>query len=173
MRCFVALWPDAEVRRELDALIDALASVVPGGRRMRAGNLHVTLAFIGTLPAAHATEIAQEIAQIEGAAFPAQPWVIDRVGVFARTRVLWAGGAACDAMDHYINAVQSRLKRLGIRFDEESEKRPFVPHVTLLRDIPPQTQPPQHPFRIHWHLRPPRLIESQRVHGGSNYVPVA
>ncbi|MGV3652978.1 MAG: 2'-5' RNA ligase family protein, partial [Noviherbaspirillum sp.] len=47
LRLFFALWPDQETRTALAAL----QSHVPG-RRIRPGNLHVTLVFLGLQPAA-------------------------------------------------------------------------------------------------------------------------
>jgi 2'-5' RNA ligase len=169
MRCFVALWPDDEVRRQLDAVIDKVAPRWPGARRMRAENLHLTLAFIGELPSPRAHELAGRLAHLDTHEFPDGTWVLNQLGVFARARVLWAGGAPSQALDRYAGATRELLTRMSIPFDS----KPFAAHVTLLRDLPAREQAPATGFSISWPLTPPRVVESVPSERGGRYLCIA
>ena len=128
MRCFIAAWPTDETRMALERLTSGLKSRVSDGRAMQARNLHLTLAFIGELDPARAESLVHDCDDLA-----AQPcdWMIDTLGSFPRARVVWAGGplnpqiAACAAR------ARARLDQHGIPFDRKA----FVPHVTLFRDV--------------------------------------
>jgi 2'-5' RNA ligase len=117
-------WQERELRSE--------ARVVPRD------NLHVTVAFLGHRPAAEATPIAAELA---GAAAAAARPIRFRVQRYGETRsvgmvVLEDVGdrAAPFALDLF-----ERLERLGVY---ERERRPWLPHVTVLRfRAPPRLRP--------------------------------
>lgn len=167
IRCFVALQPDDEARSRLDQLAQEQHGRFPAARRMRAGNLHLTLAFIGALEAERARQVAAALA---AASFEPFAWALDAVGSFGRARVLWAGGsdARLDAM-----AAQARrlLDELGVPYD----RKPFVAHVTLLRKLPRDaTQDAAHRIEppIRWQAGAPVLLESRSGADGTRYVPV-
>ena len=124
-RLFIALWPDAAVREALYAQAAPYAAL---GRRLPARNLHVTLAFLGAVPAGRIEELAR---LLRSARPPACKLSFDRLGYFARTRVLWAG---CSEVPAPLTAYQSRLMTALAGAGFRTEKRDFTPHVTLLRD---------------------------------------
>lgn len=168
MRCFVALQPDETARERLDRLAREEHARFPSARRMRRENLHLTLAFVGALDAGRAGQLAAALA-----AEPASPfdWSLDEVGAFAGARVLWAGGA--DArLDALAARARALLDALGVRFD----RRPFVAHVTLLRELPREAasdaaravEPP-----VVWHAGAPVLLESRPGSDAVRYLPVA
>jgi RNA 2',3'-cyclic 3'-phosphodiesterase len=128
MRCFIAAWPTDETRLALDRLIAGLKGRVPEGRAMQARNLHLTLAFIGDLAPDRARDLANNCNDL-----PSDPcdWTIDTLGSFARARVAWAGGAVNDQLAACAARARARLDELGIPFDRKA----FVPHVTLFRDV--------------------------------------
>jgi 2'-5' RNA ligase len=101
----------------------------PAARPMRAENLHLTLAFIGSLPQ---TAVRALQPQVDG--LPVTPfiWTLDRVGMFRGAQVLWLGGGPCAALEELAAAVRALLDRQGVGYD----RKPFVPHVTLLRKLP-------------------------------------
>jgi 2'-5' RNA ligase len=157
-RCFVALLPDAAARRRLDALARRLHSRHPGARRVPAANLHLTLAFIGALPATRAQEVSDSLATL---AAPHGVWTVDRICGFARARVVWAGGEADPCLLALAQAVRDRLQGLGVSFDRAE----FAAHVTLLRGI--GAWPQEALARaIPWPLSPPVLMVSTRAAGG-------
>src|ERR1700752_991516 len=89
MRCFVACWPDEATRTMLDDAAQQAPSRYPSARRIPRENLHLTLAFIGELPAPKAVEAAQALRAVAQEPFL---WRIDHVGRFERAPVGWAGG---------------------------------------------------------------------------------
>jgi 2'-5' RNA ligase len=140
MRCFIAAWPTDDTQAALHRLTIELKERVGQGRAMQARNLHLTLAFIGELVPANAINVAHACRELSGDAFE---WVIDTVGSFARARVVWAGGPVDQRLASSVARARDRLDVLGIAYD----RRPFVPHVTLLRDV--------RRFEADGHLEPP------------------
>jgi len=166
LRCFVACWPDDDARRRLDELAQALHARFPGARRMRAENLHLTLAFIGPMPAPGARRLAWALSKDSIEAFG---WRIDRIGRFERARVLWAGSAEEPRLSELAARARSRLRALQIDFDD----KPFAAHVTLLRDFPTRAAGgPGAPFEpiaspLAWQVRSAQLVVSDRDERGA------
>jgi 2'-5' RNA ligase len=165
MRCFLAAWPDDAARGRCAALIDTLRPHADHGRAMRAENLHLTLAFIGELPDAAGPGLAADCAELR---LPAHDWALTEIGFFARPRVLWAGGALSDELAAIAAAARALLDRRRIGYD----RKPFVPHVTLLRDVrrfdgPRAIEPP-----IGWPIRSVGLFRSGRDERGARYFRV-
>jgi 2'-5' RNA ligase len=100
----------------------------PRVRLVEPGNLHVTLAFLGSLPAGELDAIARELrAAAAGAGAP-----VLRVRGYRETRSVGmlvfddeGGRATALAVD-----LHRRLERLGVY---RPEQRPWLPHVTVLR----------------------------------------
>jgi 2'-5' RNA ligase len=97
-------------------------------RIVEPGNLHVTLAFLGSRPAADLEPVAREL---RAAAASASPAVI-RVRGYRETRSV--GMLVCDDEDGRAAALagdlHGRLEALGVY---RREARPWLPHVTVLR----------------------------------------
>ena len=135
LRLFCALTlPPPAVERIAAWQADALC----GGRLVRPEHLHVTLAFLGGRPAA---ELAAITAELRTAAHAAARPVL-RLRSYRETRSVGmlvlndlGGRATAFAAD-----VHARLERLGAY---RRERRPWLPHVTVLR------------FRERPRLRPP------------------
>jgi 2'-5' RNA ligase len=168
IRCFVALQPDEAALERLDRLAGEQCERFPSARRMRRENLHLTLAFIGALEADAARAVAARLA-----AEPAVPfeWSLDAIGAFAGARVLWVGGTD-PRLDVLATRSRDLLDELGVPFD----RKPFVAHVTLLRNVPraaareiaAAVAPP-----ILWRAGTPVLLESKAGDQGVRYLPVA
>lgn len=128
MRCFVAAWPGDATRRELERLLATLKPQVAHARPMQPRNLHLTLAFIGDMESVGATALARAI---ESLAIEPFDWALDTLGWFPRARVAWAGGAGNEALDAAVSAVRAHLDAQCVGYD----RKPFVAHVTLFRDV--------------------------------------
>jgi RNA 2',3'-cyclic 3'-phosphodiesterase len=154
-RCFVGLLPDPQAAARLDALAQALQREYPHARRVPRPNLHLTLAFIGDLPVEPALQVAARLRLIVVETFT---WTVDAVGSFAGPRVAWAGGAAPPLLQSLVDAVQAQLRDQRIPFD----RRPFVPHVTLMRHLPRAVPGLPRPIDppIAWTVRAPVLLQS-------------
>jgi 2'-5' RNA ligase len=168
IRCFVALQPDEAALQRLDRLAAEQHAHFPAARRMRRENLHLTLAFIGALDTGRARAVAAMLAAEPPAPFD---WSLDAIGAFAGARVLWVGGSDT-RLDALTARARALLDHLAVRFD----RKPFVAHVTLLRDVPrdasrdaaQRIEPP-----ILWHAGAPVLLESRTDSNGVRYLPVS
>jgi len=165
-RVFVALWPTLAVREHLRDVASRLAADAVNARVISASNLHLTLAFIGPLDEKRVTEIARRLTAWPTAEFD---WVIDHVGYFERARVVWAGGRQSAKLFALASSVRRMLDELPVTYD----RKPFAPHVTLLRDAArsPTNGTCIQP-EIVWPCERPTLVRSERRAGGVVYVPV-
>jgi len=98
------------------------------GRVVGREQLHITLAFLGSRPAGELPSIAEEL---RAAASAASDPLLDVHG-YRETRSV--GMLVFDDAEGYATAlaadVHERLERLGVY---ERERRPWLPHVTVLR----------------------------------------
>jgi 2'-5' RNA ligase len=166
MRCFVAAWPDSETRAGLARLVERVRPHANHGRVMRVENLHLTLAFIGSLPDTDAHRVAVASGAITFAPFD---WQLDAIGHFARPRVLWVGGPLAPELVALTARVRGMLGDLEIAYDEKA----FVPHVTLLRDVrrydgEVRIEPP-----LRWRIADVALFQSTHDERGARYLRVA
>jgi 2'-5' RNA ligase len=165
MRCFVALWPDDAARERLAAVGREQQRRFPHARAMRAENLHLTLAFIGELDAARAARVAAALDALPVAPFA---WTLDAVGAFERARVLWAAGPDCAPLAALAQRVRQLLDELRVPYD----RKPFVAHVTLLRDLARadarRAAAPIAPPVV-WHADRPQLLRSVQREEGLRY----
>ena len=126
-RLFLALWPDERVRAALATLVREFGAAC-GGRGVRPANLHVTLAFLGDVPV---PRIASTIGALDG--IRAEPFVLelDSCGYWRHNRIAWAGFASCpEPLSDLVDRLGQSLAGCGF----PREDRPYVPHITLVRD---------------------------------------
>jgi 2'-5' RNA ligase len=134
LRLFYALWPDGAARDRLAAWTRA-AHANAGGRAMRPQNLHLTLAFLGDVDAARVDDVA---AAASGIAVPSFELVLDRAGYWPHNRIVWAGASVVPAvLEQLVAELRARLDARAVKY----ERKPFVPHVTLLREAHPAVLP--------------------------------
>lgn len=98
-------------------------------RATKAGDLHLTVAFIGDLADGTAITVAAAIAKM-----PVKPfdYRLDTLGFFEDAGVVWVGGDA-NVSGKPLDALAARVRRLLDRLMVDYDRRAFVPHVTLLR----------------------------------------
>jgi 2'-5' RNA ligase len=126
LRLFFALWPDEATQRGFDRAGQLLHRHC-GGKRTRRENIHLTLAFLGDVPAQR-VEALHLLAQ--GVAVPAFQLEFDRFGWWRRNQIAWA--APSDAprpLFELVETLQNGLAAEGFR----TEARAYLPHITLLR----------------------------------------
>lgn len=128
MRCFVAAWPDDATRADVEQLLIRLGADMPQARPTQPRNLHLTLAFIGDIDVPAASGIARACDTL---AIDSFEWSIDCLGWFPRARVMWAGGRVNRPLECAVDRTRAQLDELGVGYD----RKPFVPHVTLFRDV--------------------------------------
>jgi 2'-5' RNA ligase len=162
LRLFFALWPDAATRARLAAWAEAIHHA-SGGRMMRAPNIHLTLAFLGTVSAALLPATERAAAAVPPARFTL---TLDEPGYWRHNRIAWAGARVVpDALAGLVSALRSALGTAQIPFDP----KPFVPHVTLVRNVRsgfalPALEP------IAWPVEGFALVRSVTGASGSAYV---
>jgi RNA 2',3'-cyclic 3'-phosphodiesterase len=111
-----------------------LPTSLPALRRVKAENLHLTLAFLGHTPDERLDEV---VAAASEAAALVSPFTLsfDRAGRFperGRPRVVWLGIAEGEAGVLELGVgVYAGLRSRGLRFDD----RPLAPHLTLARVV--------------------------------------
>jgi 2'-5' RNA ligase len=162
MRCFVAAWPGAATRAELERLMATLDPPGPRARPMQSRNLHLTLAFIGEMDSVAATALARSI---DGLAIQPFDWALDSLGWFPRARVAWAGGSSTAALDAAVSTVRGHLDTLRVSYD----RKPFVAHVTLFRDVRAFGSSGPLPERLPWRTERVALYAASRDDRGPVY----
>jgi 2'-5' RNA ligase len=124
LRLFVGI----EFPPELKLHLSMLESGIPGARWVDAGNLHLTLRFIGEVGEDVAADIDETLAGLRARRFTLQ---LAGTGVFGgnRPRALWVGVERHPELVSLHAKIEKALIRIGI----EPEPRKFAPHVTLAR----------------------------------------
>lgn len=126
LRLFFALWPERGARADLDHLARDVQRM-HGGRRVRPEMLHLTLAFVGSVPAARVAALGEIGAALP---LPALSLVLDRLGGLSRRGLIWvAPSEPPAALMAHAEALAHALREAGF----DLERRVFRPHVTLLR----------------------------------------
>lgn len=166
MRCFIAVWPDQATRIALATLSDDLRQHVEHRRAARVDDLHLTLAFIGSLPEDAAGPVVEALKRLR---FDPFDWRIDTLGFFSEAEVVWAGSEPASNKLLAALAKQSRgiLDRMSIEYDP----KPLTPHVTLLRGVR-QFKTRRIGVPINWRIDSLALYRSGGGRAGSNYSRV-
>lgn len=161
-RLFFALWPDARVRGELARSARALQARC-GGRALRAANMHLTLVFVGDVAPVRLPALCEAAAGVAGG--PVE-LLVDRAVYWPHNRIAWAGPAQTPApLAALVAALEAALAGAGFRFD----RRPYVPHVTLVRNARCRGAPAlERP--VAWRAEEFVLAQSVRSEEGAAYA---
>lgn len=131
MRLFVALELPPQVRAALGEIGNRLRpAAAPGVRWTNPGGIHLTLKFIGEVPADKMDRIRAALAAVH--APRAVSAVFRGLGWFPQARhprVLWAGVEAGGELAELAASIERALEPLGVA----RESREFRPHLTLAR----------------------------------------
>jgi 2'-5' RNA ligase len=165
-RVFFALWPDEAQRRAIE---HAAGKAVrhSGGRPVPAANLHVTLAFLGSVGAARIPEL-QRIAREQAALFSEQA---SATLTFARL-VHWKEAQVLCALATEerptARALAAALQAATAAAGFSPDRKPFQPHVTLARKVVrPGTLQQLRP--LVWRFEAFALIDSRTQPSGPLY----
>ncbi|MEO0495848.1 MAG: RNA 2',3'-cyclic phosphodiesterase [Pseudomonadota bacterium] len=130
-RLFTALSVPEDVRTRLSLLQGGL----PGARWIEPDNFHLTLSFIGRVDGRAADDVADVLDQIAGEMLELR---ITSLGCFgsSKPRAVFAYVEQSKDLKNLQASIERALRRVGIT----SDRRAFVPHITLarLKNIPPQ-----------------------------------
>ena len=173
IRAFFAFpLPDTQ-RDVLSRHLDRCAAVAPEFRWAPAGNLHLTVRFIGSAE----QETAEQVAgRLDGQLGPAFDVALGGVGTFRRgrlARVVWLdvqeGG---EGLKRIAARVEAECRAAGL----EAENRAFKPHLTLARARPRDgaalPELPDLPAIAPWRAGELILFSSHLGRGGAVHDPI-
>lgn len=161
-RVFFALWPDAEVRQALMRVGLKMHRQLDG-KLAREESIHMTLLFLGDTPEERLAELAAAAATV-----PFEPFTftIEQADCWKHNKVAWvAPRDTPPALARLVSGLEERIAAEGLRFD----RRPFAPHITLVRKArcaPLELNMP----RIRWEVREFVLVRSELDSNGSRYA---
>jgi len=160
-RVFFALWPDEATANRLHHAGKQLHAVC-GGRLVQRDMLHMTLLFLGNVPAHHIENLRAAAARVQGTAFTLH---FDRWSCWQKKQIAWAGSNKPSL------SLLTLAGQLAERLTEEGlpiELRDFVAHVTLLRKARGSAELPKfEPFA--WPAQEFVLAESRLLPQGAQY----
>jgi 2'-5' RNA ligase len=150
LRLFIALWPGERTRSALAAWLDKVAWP-PGARRMASAKLHLTLHFIGALPAPQLQALKAALPA------PSAGFVLrfNRVELWHRGLLVLCPASVPGPLQELHARLAQVLHGLGVPV----ETRALRPHVTLARDWWRSPAPAQ-PIELSWPVRSHVLVQS-------------
>jgi len=164
-RLFFALWPDDSIRARIAARMPEWSAGLEG-RWQRPEQWHVTLEFIGEVPAGRVAAL-QRVAQ--DLPVPAVEIAFDRLEHWPGPQV------ACLVSTPVPAALSQFVERLRVGLTQAGftpEARPFRAHVTLARKVKAMHAMPVVP-PLRWPAAGFALVRSVTDPAGSRYEPIA
>ena len=133
VRCFVSVGISAEAREQLIGAVERIRREIPQGIQWaRPDGMHLTLKFLGDIPADEVPPLLDCLVPVASNATPF-PLALAGLGMFPnrrKPRVLWAGVTGnLDALSGLQQSAENAINALG----HPPERRPFRPHITLGR----------------------------------------
>ncbi|MFO7592750.1 MAG: RNA 2',3'-cyclic phosphodiesterase [Pseudomonadota bacterium] len=159
-RLFFALWPDERQRRQMEEYFALLRGC--GGRRVHTENLHITLAFLGSVDTE--THRCMERAA-DAISLPSFSVTLDRLGFWRRPRVVWLGNEETPAG---LAALVAELKKAMLGCSLEPDSRAFRTHLTLMRKARRYPRVPEVPV-LEWPVKSFALVASETSREGVIY----
>lgn len=130
-------------------------------------NLHLTLAFLGEVAEAQASELTE---WVQGMTIEPGEWRLDRWGGFRRPGIVWVGGRELNpALAHLQGRLWGTLESLGLG----TRPTRFIPHVTLLRRASVVDLEHFPSIDLLWSYNQLELIQSRVDERGARYRTMA
>lgn len=175
MRLFVGIEFPEKVVAALEAIQAVLCGNCQRGRFKRRENFHLTLKFLGEVPADDVPRLGPPLAAV---AADARPFAIGlgRLGQFGGgvpVRTVWAdvGGAT-----EMLQALQGRVEQALAGCGFPPEQRAWRPHITLAQDVVPLPgAPPWSAYQVDrtpFTVREFALILSEEIDRRRVYTPI-
>lgn len=125
-RLFFALWPGHRTRDAMYKVAHALKKQTDG-RLVNFENLHITLAFVGSVTEEQQHCMEQVASRIS---IPRFSLTLSELGFWPKPKVAWIGAKVLpEGLMQLANTLNANLETCGY----QPEKRPFQAHITLLR----------------------------------------
>jgi len=162
-RVFFALWPEDKERAAL-AEWQATLHELCGGRVLRSGTLHMTLVFLGDVALHRMEELQLAAREIDGEAFKLS---FDAARYWRHNRIVFAAPAFMPPqLVQLVRGLEQSLAMHRFEFD----KRPYKPHVTLLRNARWSGAPLPEMNSVVWQANDFALVQSAPDEGASYRV---
>jgi RNA 2',3'-cyclic 3'-phosphodiesterase len=163
-RLFFALWPTVAEQTALAAAVGPVLDATRGGRCVPRENLHLTLAFLGSVPESSLAALRALMPGI-GALQAPLTVVLDHIDYWRRSEILCATASSPPIA---ASALAERLKQALVAAQFAPDLKPFRAHVTLARKVrgiarPLELRP------VTWTFTEFALIESRTEASGSLY----
>ncbi len=130
---------------------------------MHTENLHVTLAFLGQVDAARLDDIVAAARTVRARQFTLR---MDQPGFWKHNRIAWLGASRVPSeLEAMVAELRSALQAGRISFDP----KPFVAHVTLLRNARPPADEWPALAAVLWTVNGFSLVSSEPDEGGTRY----
>jgi 2'-5' RNA ligase len=147
-RLFLALWPDDEARRQCVVIQRRMLASGLRGRAVPAENIHLTLAFLGSVSAIQRKSLCEELNHLSCAPME-----------------LFFDKQPSEDLLKYVAEMRRLLKMQGLKVGN----RTFQPHLTLFRAL---QLAPEHWLDIQcvkWRAKQLSLVSSQLLADGARY----
>lgn len=164
-RLFFALWPDACLQKDLYSYAQRMHAAV-GGRVVAAENIHLTLAFLGSLPGERIDDL-----RVIGASLRANRFRLDlvRAGCWKRSQVGWV---APENIPASLELLVGQLRDLLVRARLPVDEKPFRPHVTLVRKAKCSAKAAPPGIRLACTFERIALVRSRTLQTGPVYATI-
>jgi RNA 2',3'-cyclic 3'-phosphodiesterase len=122
------LFTGLEVPEDVAFRLSMLRGGIPGAKWIEPADYHLTLSFIGNVDEGSASDLAEELASVEGPGFTVR---LAELGSFGgeKPRSIVALAAPSSELLSLQSNNNRALRRVGV----ELERRKFTPHVTIAR----------------------------------------
>ncbi len=159
-RLFFALWPAAALQEAIDGRAHKL--IGKRAKRVPAHNLHITLAFLGSVSDGQRACYEQVAAGVQTPAFTLS---LQRIGHWPAPRILWLGPSQQpEALLTLVQNLNTTLLTCGYT----PEIRPYQAHMTLARKVD-RSLPVREIEPIAWEVDSFALVESVTAPEGARY----
>jgi len=161
MRLFVAINLNSDIRKALSDAQTQLKNQARSGDYTRAGNLHLTLAFIGEVE--NALKVKDSLARLK-----AEPFALALSGADHFEDLYFVGIADDGRLRQLANDIRQLLIADGLPCDA----KPFLPHITIARRVEPTDKVTlQVPF-VGMMVDRVSLMKSERINGVLTYSEI-
>ena len=162
IKIFFAIWPDPYVKAQLSRLTGNLERVC-GGYRTNSLKLHLTLVFLGNILTKQLADVKDIASQIK---LPCFSLIIDTIEYWTHNKIVYAGITDIPAeLIALVSQLNNDLQLAGFKL----EQRPYIPHLTLVRNADCQ-QLPKLKTPIQWNIKEWMLIQSIPTRASTVYT---
>lgn len=130
MRLFIAINFEESTKNQINEIITYLQPKIKRGRFVNPENLHLTLEFLGEIKEDKMSEIEEVMSTL---AFPEFTLSLTELSYFKtrKGRLYWLGMEENDTLQQLQYELHQKLLEANFKL----ESRPFLPHITIGRNI--------------------------------------